>query len=162
MLMIARSGRVFALLSFELIAGLSVVLIAGCGNDKADVSPERLAKLAGGSLKKPVPVSGTVLVDGNPEKGVNVYLYQDGNSPSIKNCRTDEKGQFCWSSYVTCDGLEAGDYRLGFEFVPKQLKNDRGKDLFKGKYKNPMKNEFLLSVKDGAPQKDLKYELKLK
>ncbi|HEY0980987.1 hypothetical protein [Schlesneria sp.] len=142
---------------------LFVSLLTGCGSNKGDMSPERLKKLSGKfALEAFVPVSGTVMIDGEPQAGVNLYLYGSPPATPLKECRTDDEGNFCWSTYTACDGLAPGNYTLGFEYVPKMKKNDSGVDLFKGKYKNPAKNEYKLTVEEGAPQTDVTYELKLK
>ncbi|HEY0983827.1 MULTISPECIES: hypothetical protein [unclassified Schlesneria] len=137
-------------------------LMSGCGNGKADMSESRLEKMAGGSLEKVVPASGIVTIDGEPQGGVNVYLYDKTPTIVLKNCRTDDEGQFCFTSYLSCDGLKPGEYKLGFEYVPKMKKNGTGVDLFNGKYKNPVKNDFKLIVEEDNPQTELTYELKLK
>ena len=144
-------------------ACLFLMVLAGCGSNKADMSPERLKKLAGSdALEAVVPVSGTVMIDGEPEAGVNLYLYGSPPTTPLKECRTDVEGQFCWTTYTSCDGLAPGTYTIGFEYIPKMKKNGTGIDLFKGKYKNPAKNDFKLVVEEDSPQTDLSYELKLK
>lgn len=144
------------------IGALAVSLAIGCGTGKNDVTEERLKSMAGGTLKVTIPVSGTVSIDGKPEKGVTLFLYSDKGGPPIANCRSGENGTYCWSTNLACDGIEAGNYAVGFEYIPKQKKNDSGVDLFKGKYKNPMKSEFKLTVEKDKPQKDVNYELSLK
>jgi hypothetical protein len=135
------------------------LLAAGCGSPKADTSEERLKSMAGGQLKEVVPVSGIVYVDGTPTAGVNLYLYKAEGGPSVLNCRSGEGGKYCWTSHLECDGLEVGSYRLGFAYIPKPKKNDKGVDSFKGKYKDPLKNEFQLKVEKGAPQTAVEYKL---
>lgn len=151
----------FALRFSSVFSLLLLMSGAGCSDGKNDVSDERLAKMAGGKLQETFPVSGKVLVDGEPKAGVMILLYKDGGLP-VANCTTDEKGEFCWSTNRPCDGLEPGKYRLGFQYFAKQKKNDRGEDLFKGKYNNPLKSEFALEVREGSAQAGLNFELKLK
>lgn len=139
---------------------LAVTLFPGCGNKKDDTSAERLKSMAGGTLKAVVPVSGTILVDGAPTAGVNLYLYKEEGGAPLKECRTDEDGKYCWSTHLQCDGLEPGTYRLGFAHIPILRKNGTGDDLFKGKHNNPTKSEFKLVVEEGNPQEDVEYELK--
>ena len=139
-----------------------LTIVAGCSDGKQDVSDARLAKMAGGELKETFPVSGKVLVDGEPKQGVMIQLYKETESVPIANCTTNEKGEYCWSTNVECDGLEPGKYKLGFQCFAKPKKNDRGEDLFKGKYNNPTSKKFLLEVVPGSAQTDLTYELTLK
>jgi hypothetical protein len=144
---------------------LSVVLIAGCSSDKADVSKDRLKSMAGGELKAVVPVSGTLSVDGTPTAGIIIHLHPEKGGAKIRDCRTDEKGTYCWGTYLPCDGLEPGSYRLAFRHPTKQEKRPgSGGDSFKGKYANPMKlkEDFILTVKSGEPMKDVNYDLKMK
>src|SRR6187549_3927495 len=93
------------------VVALAVLLIAGCGTGKGDVSKERLEQMAGGTLKEVVPVSGKVLVDGEPKGGVNLYLHPDAGGESITTCRTKEDGTYCWSTNMACDGIAPGKYR---------------------------------------------------
>ena len=140
---------------------VALLLFAGC--ERADdVSEARLAKMAGGKLKDVVSVSGKVLVDGAPQGGVNISLYKKAGGKPIADCRTDADGTYCWTTHVACDGLEPGEYRLGFEYIPKQKRNDKGIDLLGGRYSDPMKVEYLLTVEEGAPQEDVDYELTTK
>lgn len=140
---------------------LGIILLAGCGDStKNDVSKERLEQMSGGTLKPTVPVSGKVLVDGVPQSGVDILLYSTTGEGPIANCRTGENGEYCWSTYTTCDGLPAASYLLGFSYVPKQKKNDTGIDVFKEKYGDPMDNYFPLDVLEGMPQVHANFELK--
>lgn len=140
---------------------------SGCKSEKADASKERLTSMAGGKLKTVVPVKGVVKVDGTPAAGVNLFLYREGEVANpIGECRTDQDGKYCWTTYTACDGLEAGSYLVGFTHIPKPKKNDTGVDLFKGKFKNPQKNkiEFKIELKvdAGAAQDKADYELATK
>lgn len=139
-----------------------VLLTVGCSDYKADLSEERLKSMAGGELKKVVPVSGQVLVDGTPTAGVNLYLHKAEGGPAIRETRTEDEGKFCWTTHLPCDGLEPGDYLLAFKHIPKPKKNDKGVDLFKGKYANPARNGIKLTVEDGVAQDDVTFDLKTK
>ena len=140
---------------------LGLVSFSGCMNDKKkDVSKERLQSMAGGELKEVVSMGGVVNIDGSPAAGVNLFLYRGGNTVSpIKECRTDEDGKYCWSTYLTCDGVEPGKYLLGFTHVPNPKKNGTGVDLLKGKYQDPSKNTIELKVEEGTPDDDVNYDL---
>ena len=139
---------------------LGLTSLAGCADQKADVSKERLKSMSGGQLKDVVPIKGVVKVDGNPAAGVNLFLYHEADTTKLAHeCRTDQDGKYCWTSYTACDGVEAGKYLLGFTYIPKPKKNDTGVDLFKGKYRNPKKNKIELTVETGAPQAEANYDL---
>ena len=110
----ARTGTALMILALALVGPL----LTGC-NKAGDVSEERLAKMAGGKLKDVVPVGGKILVDGTPKEGVNVYLYKPNGKKPHSECRTDADGEFCFTTSTDCDGLEPGEYRLTFKFIPK-------------------------------------------
>ncbi len=142
---------------------LGLVTLAGCSDGKTDLSEERLKAMAGGELKEVVPVKGEVNVDGAPAEGVNLFLYREEDLFNfIKECRTDIGGRYCWSTNLSCDGLEPGKYRIGMTHVPKPKKNGEGIDVFEGKYQNPQMNEFQLTVEKGAPQEAMNYDLQSK
>lgn len=143
----------------------TLVLAVGCGSSAGDVSKERLAQMAGGKLKEVVPVSGKVLVDGEPKPEVVLQVYPAEGGSLVTETRTKPDGTYCLSTHLACDGIEAGTYKIAFEHFPKPKRNDQNErkdDLFKGKYSNPKKSEFSLTVEKGKPQKDIDYELKLK
>lgn len=146
-----------------LLVVTGILVLAGCQDkSKEDVSQERLKEMSGGELKETVPVSGKVSVDGTPQKDVTITLYSLSTSGPVTNCTTGENGEYCWSSYLPCDGLPAGEYRVAFEYLKDQKKNDEGTDVFKGKYRNPKGKEFSLTVVAGAPMTNVNYELKTK
>ncbi len=140
-----------------------LISFSGCADKtKADMSEKRIKAMAGGELKNVVAIEGVVNVDGNPEAGVNLFLYREGNDNPIMECRTDEDGKYCWTTHTRCDGLEPGKYLIGFTYVPKPRKNGSGVDLFKGKYQDPRKSGFKLTVVADSPETDVDYDLKLK
>ena len=140
---------------------LGLASLSGCMNDnKKDVSEQRLKSMAGGELKEVVAIGGVVSINGSPAAGVNLFLYRGGNAGSpIKECRTDEDGKYCWSTYLACDGVEPGTYLVGFTHIPNPKKNGTGVDLFKGKFQDPTKNKFELKVEAGSPDDDVNYDL---
>ena len=140
---------------------LLVVLCSGCwsGSESAEARAKALNQ---GELKSVVPVSGTVLVDGEPGNNVILYLHRDNGGNSIKTAFTDEDGNYCWTTYVSCDGLERGDYRISFKRF-KNARKEKGDDLLKGRYSNPMTSKFALKVNDDELEmNDVNYELKTK
>lgn len=142
-----------------------VSMLAGCGPGAGDASKERLTSMAGGALKEVVPVSGKVLVDGEAKGGVNLYLHREEGGEPLADCRTNPDGTYCWATYVPCDGIAPGEYRVSFRYIPKVKRNENdgvSNDQFKGKYADPKKSDFKLSVAKDAPMKDVNYELKMK
>ncbi|HTI50048.1 MAG TPA: hypothetical protein VL475_03820 [Planctomycetaceae bacterium] len=144
---------------------MALLVIPGCGSSAEDVSKERLTQMAGGPLKEVVPVSGKVSVDGEPKAGVKLHLYPAAGGEKITESLTKADGTYCWATYTPCDGLPAGSYKIAFQLFPKQRRNDtisNADDLFKGRYNDPVKSEFTLTVEKGKPQTDANYELKMK
>ncbi|MFO1095809.1 MAG: hypothetical protein U0992_21255 [Planctomycetaceae bacterium] len=142
---------------------LALLLFAGCGNSNGDASADRIKSMAGGDLKTVVPVSGKVLVDGEPKAGVKVMLYVDGPIPQLHGeCGTKPDGTYCWTTYGDCDGIVPGEYKVTFRQWRFEKENERyeaSDDLLHGKYSDPRKSQFKLSVKAGAPQTNADYEL---
>jgi hypothetical protein len=140
----------------------AILLLAGCGAANRDLDKEKIEAMTGEPMKETVPVSGTILVDGTPTAGVNIFAYKGGEKrESAARARSGPDGVYCWTTYQPCDGLPPGEYKLGFTNVPDEGKGKKeGQDVFKGKYKDPSKNEFTLNVKSGEAQTEVKYELK--
>ncbi len=138
---------------------------AGCGGSgKDDESRERLEKMTGGPLKGTVSITGHVLVDGKPMAGVNLYLFPISGGTSLRQCRTNAEGMYCWSTYVNCDGLEAGSYRIAFRLIPEEHDNENSEvtdDLFMSRYSNPTKVNYPLTVEANSPKTDVDYDLKM-
>jgi len=151
-----------AIRRFAWLCVLAPLLIAGCGGaGKDDISKERLASMAGGTLKEATPVSGVLTVNGKPTSDVYLYAHTDGTDAPVSQGKTDAEGKFCFSTNLPCDGLPAGSYSLTFRHMPDIPKNkDLGPDLFKGKYKSPKKSDQKVTVEAGKPQTELKIDLK--
>ena len=156
-----------AVFSFRVtrVSVLAMLLIAGCADNKEDASAERLKAMAGGELKKVVPVSGKVLLDGQPKEGVTISLYPEPAGAAVGEVVTNADGTYCWQTYSECDGILPGTYWVAFRLTPKQRRNDNvapTEDLLKGKYSNPARSKFKLTVADGAPQTNVDYDLATK
>lgn len=139
-----------------------VLVLTGCGPVERDVTKEKIEAMTGEPVKETVPVKGTVLIDGQPAAGVNLSAYAAGSvKEAAAQVRTGADGTYCWTTYQPCDGLPAGEYKITFTNIPDEGKGKKeGEDLFKGKYQDPSKSEYSLTVKTGEPQADVKYDLK--
>jgi len=148
------------------VCGLVILLMAGCSSQKDDASAERIKAMAGGELKKVVPVSGKVLLDGQPKEGISIVLYPDPPTGVVAGeVRTKSDGTYCWGTYGECDGIAPGKYKVTFRLIPKPRRNDNvsvKEDQLKGKYSDPLKSKFVLEVKEGSPQTNVDYDLKTK
>lgn len=152
-------GTIMLLRSSSFLLLPVILLLAGCGNPGRDVSQEAIESMAGGELKETVPVSGKVLHGGQPANRVTLYAYsrESGMKPAAETT-TKSDGTYCWSTYTDCDGLPPGEYRLAFKKAGPREKPG-APDKWGGKYLNPMKNDFVLTIESGKPQTDVNYEL---
>jgi len=140
----------------------TVLLLSGCGPVERDVNKEKIEAMTGEEMQETIPVKGKVTIDGEPAAGVNLYAYEAGTmKEAVAQVRTGADGTYCWTKYQPCDGLPAGEYKITFTNIPEEGKGKKeGEDLFKGKYKDPSKSEHTLTVKAGAPQENVDYDLK--
>ena len=100
------------------LSALSVGL-AGCGGD--------------GKLKT-YPVSGQILYNGQPLKGVDVAFHATDPGHAVgypPHAKTDAEGKFKLTSYVPDDGSPAGEFRVAVAFAVETAGADDGGDQSK-------------------------------
>ena len=142
--------RVFCWLA--LLAGTSALLVS-CGPPQGK---------GHGTRKETVKVSGSVTVNGKPEAGLQITASPVGgdvNDPYAGRAGTDEKGEFQFSTYVTNDGLPAGEYVLsitwssGSGITPFQgvQKEDKLGGKYEKKEKNVSNPKLKFTVTAGQP-----------
>ena len=106
------------------------------------------------------PVEGTVLVDGQPQKGVRVRFFRDGQpgrtNADTPSAVTDEDGNFSLSTNGDGDGAVAGTYKVTFFW--KQSNAPGTPDLLGGVYGNLEESEISVTVAEG--ENTPKFELK--
>lgn len=125
------------------------VLLLGCG-------PEQ----RGGPRLETSPLVGQVLVDGDPVQGVRVMCHPGPDAPIAYEVvgMTDAEGRFSISTYQAGDGLPPGTYALTFELL-EGAGLGRSKDVFGGRYSDPKKSEYTVTVEertdDDAPPEAL-------
>jgi hypothetical protein len=144
--------------SIQHISIFTLILIVGCGRS-TQLSQKQIESMTGGPMKNVVPVSGAVKVNGSSQSDITIRLHPVIGNVSIAQVRTDSKGKYCWSTYKKGDGLAPGEYKLTFKHQPSINKSGEGKDLFKGRYADPVKSEFKLTVQKGKPQPNLDFDL---
>jgi hypothetical protein len=115
--------------------------------------------MSGGKIKDVVAVSGKVTLDGAPQEKIVICLHAKADGNLLTQTETNADGTYCWAKYKPCDGVEAGEYKLTFQYRPKANRKGEGVDVLEKKYGNPKKSEILLTVEAGKPQKDVNYEL---
>lgn len=121
---------------------------AGCERGPKGVLRDKVSK-----------VTGTLLIDGSPEELVAVRLIRVGTpSDSLGTSKaltssgmTDKEGNFSIGTYENgpnADGAPPGEYVLVFQWGQINLMGGSGYggDKFKGKYADPDKSEFKVTV----------------
>ena len=110
-----------------------------------------------GSISAPrtAPVSGTVLVKGKAAAGVKVTFHPQFDMGSVKftpNGETGKDGRFTLSTAAGGDGAPPGDYAVTFELLrggTDKAGLDIEVDAWKGKYADPAKSSWKVTIKDG-------------
>jgi len=119
-----------------LAAGALVALASGCGK------------------KGPVlyPVKGSVRINGEPAKDVNVMFTpvappEGGAVPLSPAAVTGEDGSFRLMSFKPGDGAPAGDYQVTITYPMNRFnKHLSGIDRLRGKFSNPKKSGLTVKV----------------
>jgi hypothetical protein len=131
-------------------ACIGALPIVGCGSTGGPDGGPRISTMQ---------VTGTVHVDGvgvsylkvtaKPASGV-------GALPLDPSAMTTADGKFSLSTYESGDGVPAGEYKLIFEWGELNLMNGQySGDKLNGKYSDPEKSEFTVTVAVGDQPKDL-------
>lgn len=102
------------------------------------------------------PVTGTVVVDGEPVAGVSVKLHHqtqpDSENLTTSTAFTDADGTFAISTFEQGDGAPAGEYTVTFEWGEYNvISRAMGPDKLKGKYSDPKKSGHNVTVTAGTP-----------
>jgi hypothetical protein len=134
---------------------LSVLMAAGCKEDN-------------GSRKETFPVTGVVLVDGQPASQVQVTLHDvkgmDAAQPTLTSGFTNDDGTFSLTTYEFGDGVPAGEYKVTFLWGQLNMVSMQygGPDKLNDRYNNPDKTPFQVKVEKGKPADMGKIELTTK
>lgn len=113
------------------------------------------------------PVTGVVYVDGEPAARLSVTLHDvkgfDDQAPAIPQAVTKQDGTFAISTFEAEDGAPVGEYKATFVWGRAQgLGIDTSVDKLKGRYSDPEKSEYKVTVVEGEPQDMGRIELKTK
>ncbi len=115
--------------------------------------------------KETVPVTGQVVVDGEAKEGVMIKFFpvdgMDTAQPTLTSTMCDKEGKFAASTYQPGDGAPPGDYMVTFT-LPKlnTISMTFNGDELNGKYSDPKKSEFKISVVSETPLDMGRIELK--
>jgi hypothetical protein len=114
--------------------------------------------------RKPVyPLTGQVLVDGQPARRVSVFCHDvkgmDGKQPTLSSSTTDQDGKFAMTTYETGDGVPQGEYVLTFEWYDGVPGGAPLPDKLKHRYADVKASKVRATVKAGEPTDLGKVEL---
>lgn len=106
--------------------------------------------------KETFPVTGKVHVDGQPAAMLSISLHDgkemDPAFPALPRAVTKKDGTFAVSTFEAGDGASVGDYVVTFVWgEARGMSIDTSTDRLKGKYSDPEKSEFKVTVKEGEP-----------
>ena len=140
-------------------SGLGLVFLVGCWG--AETAESRIKAMTKGELKSLVAVNGTVRVDGEPASNVILTLHTKDGNGSLNTTITDEEGGYCWTTYIGCDGIEAGEYLVTFKRF-RNAQKEKGDELLLGRYSNPLVNKHELKVGADEGELNVDFDLKMK
>jgi hypothetical protein len=100
------------------------------------------------------PVTGKVLVDGQPASKAQVTFHRSGGPADHPTpiAEADADGNFSPSTHLTKDGAPAGDYTLTVvwpEFKVDHGEEIAGPDRLRGLYANPGTSTLKITIKEG-------------
>ena len=116
---------------------------AGCGE-------------SGPPRKETFPVTGKVIVDGQPAGFLAVNCVRlselDKQNPTESKCLTEDDGSFKIATYVSGDGVPEGDYVLTFQWGQLNLfTHSYDGDKLNGRYSDPATSTIKFTVVKGKP-----------
>lgn len=120
------------------------------------------------SRKETFPVSGEILVDGQPAAELAVRCVDvsgiDKEDPTFSQAFTDEEGKFQIATYEAADGVPEGEYVLMFMWGKwnRISGNYGGPDKLNNRYMDPRKSQHRFKVEKGEPTDLGKIELTTK
>ncbi|HAC89628.1 MAG TPA: hypothetical protein DCF63_03205 [Planctomycetaceae bacterium] len=139
--------------------GIWLLAIFGCGGNDQKARLDQLYP----DRQPVIPVSGTVLIDGQPGKELFLRLVPaDDKEPSPVNPQTftDAEGRFSFMTYLEDDGVPSGKYNLLVEKLQNQGASFwTGPDGLKNLYNHVDQPAERLEVKEPLRNLEIKLEL---
>ena len=105
------------------------------------------------------PVTGKVLVKGQPAEGASVIFYSQSPAPEGKTMpvpagTTDANGDYQLTSYESGDGAPAGEYKVAIIWYEPPPANAVGvveqRDRLRGRYASPETSKLTARVEQGG------------
>jgi hypothetical protein len=103
-------------------------------------------------FKKTYPITGRILVDGQPAEGVQVILRAtkvDPAEPLVPAGTTDGSGKFAIASYLPGDGAAEGEYKMTATWKRLVMGRPSGKDKLGDRYSKPESAPKTITVTNG-------------
>ena len=139
-----HSRRIQSLSRCVCLFAILLILISGCKDEPR-----------GGPRVPTSPITGQVLVDGEPAHYLLVKCHPQGEAavPTTISGFTDENGRFSISTYEQGDGAPAGEYVLTFMWGEIAIMSGRygPPDKLDGRYADEETSEYTVTVEEGVP-----------
>lgn len=130
------------------VFSLSCSALSGCGR----MSDQERLKVLVPNAQKTIPVTGKVLVDGEPVKDLWVTLHSENTSADSlqPKAQTDENGDFKITSYIGGDGAPQGNYKITVQWLKFQQFGSQwvGPDKLDGPNGDVKTTELTVAVAD--------------
>lgn len=112
--------------------------------------------------KETIPVTGQILVDGQPPGSpIQIFCHDlngmDQEHPSVSQANSDNDGRFAIATYETGDGVPPGEYALTFSWGEFNMVSMSfgGTDKLNRRYNDVGQSEVRFEVKAGDKPLDL-------
>jgi hypothetical protein len=159
-------GRSASLGSWALFAAAMQMAAVGCtGRQSTEQRLQKALEQAGEKKEIVFPLSGRVLVDGEPaafdprSPVIVILIDREKSAEPASSHRFDEcdpEGQFFFSTYARDDGIKPGRYVVAIaKFLGTGPREYTGPDQFHNRYNDPDKNaqEAMFQIEHNAPGK---------
>lgn len=141
---VARASRPLSLLGIVAFC----LFLAGCSSERKPANELKV-----------VPVTGVVLVDGEPTAGIKIMMFSKATDPekrAFPRGVTDEEGRFHAWTYRVNDGVPPGEYVVTYvdhsQANPAVRENPDG---FQGRYSDRNSTEHRVTVPDSDEPFDM-------
>lgn len=138
---------------------LSFCCLSGCGHESAQSRLEKAVP----DREIVTPVSGTVLIDGDPVVDLTVRLVkEDAKAPAQTDPKalTDAEGKFRFTTYMDGDGVPAGNYKVLVEQLNRiGTSGWAGPDKLNNLYNHLTEPATTIEVVEGSPVEALDLDL---